>query len=96
MWGVLLHNGNEVAVANGSLAASFTGQQTVTADFAVAAPVPPPDESTPGTQDSLTVKLVSDTPIDLHAINWNPAIAYTSGVDGDGIRCPTQGPSTLP
>ena len=88
---VLLHNGNPVPVANDFLAASFTGQQIVTADFNVAAPVLPPDENTPGTQDSLTVKLVTDSPIDLHAITWDPAIAYTSGVDGDGNPLPNPG-----
>jgi hypothetical protein len=36
-------------------------------------------------------QLVSDTPIDLHAIDWNPAIAYTSGVDGDGTPLPNPG-----
>ncbi len=81
---VLLHNGSPVAIANGSFAASFTGQRTVTADFNVAAPVQPTDPNVKGTQDSVTVKLVTDTPIDLKAIDWNPRIAYTSAIGKDG------------
>ena len=81
---VLLHNGSPVAVANGLFAASFTGQRTVTADFNVAAPVQPTDPNVQGTQDSLTVKLVTDTPVNLRAIDWNPRIAYTSAIGKDG------------
>ena len=83
---VLLHNGSPVAIADAAVSAAFTGSRTVTADFAVAAPVPPdPNVSNdPGTQDIITVKLVTDTPIDLTAIDWNPTIAYTSAVEKDG------------
>ena len=81
---VLLHNRIPVAVADAVVSAAFTGSQTVTADFAVAAPVLPADPNDPGTQDIVTVKLVTDTPIDLTAIDWTPTIAYTSAVDKDG------------
>ncbi|HSB85974.1 MAG TPA: SpvB/TcaC N-terminal domain-containing protein, partial [Ilumatobacteraceae bacterium] len=83
---VLTHNGVPTTLA--TLTAASAGQTVVSADVNVAAPVPPPDANTPGSQDSLSVKLVSDTPIDLHAIDWNPAIAYTSGVDRDGNPLP--------
>jgi hypothetical protein len=43
---VLLHNGSPVAVADNVFAAAFTGSRAVSADFAVAAPVPPPDANT--------------------------------------------------
>ncbi|CAA9362455.1 MAG: hypothetical protein AVDCRST_MAG93-7739, partial [uncultured Chloroflexia bacterium] len=81
---VVLHNGTPVGVANATFAAAFTGSRTVTADFNVAAPVQPTDPNVQGTQDSVTVKLVTDTPIDLQAIDWNPTIAYTSAFDKDG------------
>jgi hypothetical protein len=82
----LLHNGTPVTVANGVFAASFVGSRTVTADFSVAAPVQPtsPNDPTPATQDSVTVKLATETPVDLKAIDWNPSIAYTSAEDKDG------------
>ncbi|MDQ1495831.1 MAG: hypothetical protein QOG69_2314, partial [Actinomycetota bacterium] len=80
----LLHNGVPVSVAGGVLTAGSAGTSTVSADFAVAAPVQPTDPNVKGTQDSVTVKLLSDTPIDLHAISWNPAIAYTSAFEKDG------------
>lgn len=81
---VLLHNGSPVAVTNAAWSAGFVGTRTVTADFDVAAPVQPTDPNVQGTQDSLTVKLVTDTPIDLTAIAWNATIAYTSAFDKDG------------
>ena len=80
----LLHNGSPVAVADAVVSAAFVGSQTVTADFNVAAPVQPTDPNVRGTQDSVTVKLVTDSPIDLQAITWNPRIAYTSAIGADG------------
>jgi YD repeat-containing protein len=73
----LKHNGIPVLVADNVFLAGFTGSRTITADFPVAAPVPPPDADTPGSQDSVTVKLVADTPVDLQAFTWDPKIAYT-------------------
>jgi RHS repeat-associated protein len=81
---VLLHNGLPVSVADATFSAAFQGSRTVTADFDVAAPVQPPDPSVQGSQDSVTVKLVTDTQIDLTAIAWNPMIAYTTAFDKDG------------
>ena len=81
---VLLHNGSPVAIATDVFTATFTGTRTVTADFDVAAPVQPTDPNVKGTQDSVTVKLVTDTPIDLTALDWNPTIAYTTAFNKDG------------
>ena len=61
-----------------TLSAASVGQTSVSHDSRRRRARPPPTDTTPGSQDSLTVKLVSDTPIDLHAIDWNPTIAYTS------------------
>ena len=80
---VLTHNG--VAAVLATLPAASVGQTVVTADVAVAAPVPPPDDKSPGSQDSLTVKLVSDSPVDLHAVRWNPSIAYTQAFEKGGV-----------
>ncbi len=80
----LLHNGVPVSVAGGVLTAGSAATTTVSADFDVAAPVQPTDPDVKGTQDSVTVKLLSDTPIDLHAIGWNPTIAYTAAFEKDG------------
>ena len=80
---VLLHNGLPVSVANAVFSAGFQGSRTVSADFAVAAPVVPTDPNVAGSQDSITVKLVTDTPVDLTAIDWNPTIAYTTAFDRD-------------
>ena len=80
----LLHNGVPVAVTAGTFAHNYAGSRTVAADFSVAAPVLPADGSTTGTQDSVSVKLVSATPVDLHAVSWTPTIAYTAATDKDG------------
>lgn len=81
---VLLHNGNPVAVTDATFASDFKGNRDVSAEFPVAAPVVPTDKNGKGSQDSVTAKLVSDTPIDLHAVSWNPTISYTSAVDRSG------------
>jgi RHS repeat-associated protein len=81
---VLLHNGVPVSVAAGSLAHDFVGNRSVSADFSVAAPVVPTDKSTKGKQDTVSVELVSKTPIDLHAVTWDPSIAYTAATGKDG------------
>jgi RHS repeat-associated protein len=80
----LLHNGVPVTVTGGTLAASFAGPVDVEATFDVAAPVQPSDGSK-GTQDSLTVKLITDSPINLQAITWNPTIQYTVAFEKDGV-----------
>ncbi|MCU0508491.1 MAG: hypothetical protein MUC34_08820 [Anaerolineae bacterium] len=80
----LIHNGSQIAVADAVLPAAFVGQKTVTADFNVAAPVVPTDPEQPGTQDYVTVKLVTDTPVDIQAVTWNPTLAYLSAIDRDG------------
>ena len=90
---VLTHNG--VATTLMTLNDDSTGHTVLSADIDVAAPVPPPDDNTPGSQDSLSVKLVSDSPIDLHAIDWNPSIQYTSGVQGDALHTPLPNPAAI-
>ena len=75
---VLQHNGQPVTVANAVFNAAFQGSRTVTADFAVAAPVQPTDPNVLGSQDSVTVKFVTDTPIDLGP--GDAFLLYTDGI----------------
>jgi RHS repeat-associated protein len=63
----------------------------VSQNVTVAAPVQPTedDPDLDPFQDSLSVKIVTDTPIDLHAISWDPSIHYNSGVrDGEPLDDP--------
>ena len=105
---VLLHNGNPVAITDGDdgttdddvLAHNFSGQRTVSATFEVAAPVQPTEEDpdAEATQDSITVKLMADTPVDLHAISWNPRISYTEAwkrVGPEGNEVPIENPQNI-
>jgi RHS repeat-associated protein len=83
---VLRHNGTTVPGSDVTIPAAFTGSMPVQFDFAVAAPVQPTEAHpnvTPS-QDSVTVKLGTDSPIDLHAITWDPTLHYLSAVDSDG------------
>jgi len=81
----LLHNGAVVPGSNLTIAAADGSSHDVDVSFDVAAPVQSSDPAVVPTQDTVTVKLLSDSPIDLQAISWNPTLTYTSAFEADGV-----------
>jgi len=82
---VLLHNGTPVTLQNATFAQDFQGTRTISADIDVAAPTYPSttNQNAKPTKDTLSVRMDTDSPIDLHALTWNPTLTYTSAVDQD-------------
>ncbi|WP_153395385.1 SpvB/TcaC N-terminal domain-containing protein [Ornithinicoccus halotolerans] len=87
---VLEHNGTAVPGSEITIDADFVGTKPVQVDFPVQGPtMPDPDD--PGAAvpppDTVHARLAVDSPIDLTAIDWQPALFYLSatGPSGDPV-----------